>query len=176
MKAKWLLLVIIKSPLSGLILCLQFISTVPAVPAVAAMTFSSYVQTLSAKPQIFGTKKVKVCGNVLDDLSVTLTKGHSCGNWPHLRNGWSDWHEAKRYWVKYVTLTVDLTRDLDLGFLKVRVWNNQIWGMKGLMNMERKGCELIIHDLWVNMVGLVDVRDSDWGDFRHRRAVDTSSF
>ena len=45
--------------------------------------------------------------------------------------------------------------------------------------MERKGCELIIHDhggdLWVTLVGWVDVPYSDWGDFRRWRAVDISS-
>ena len=45
--------------------------------------------------------------------------------------------------------------------------------------MEWKGCESIIHDhdcdLWVTMVGWVDVPYSDWGDFKHRRAVDISS-
>ena len=46
--------------------------------------------------------------------------------------------------------------------------------------MECKGCESIIHDhdcdLWVTMMGWVDVPYSDWGDFRRRRAVDISSF
>ena len=31
-------------------------------------------------------------------------------------------------------------------------------------------------DLWVTMVGWVDVPYSDWGDFRRQRAVDISSF
>ena len=48
-----------------------------------------------------------------------------------------------------------------------------------LIYTERKGCELIIHDhdcdLWVTIVGWVDVLYSDWGDFRRRRAVDISS-
>ena len=49
--------------------------------------------------------------------------------------------------------------------------------MEGLIDMELKGCESIIHDhdLWVTMVGWVDVPKKDWGDFRRRRAVDTSS-
>ena len=36
--------------------------------------------------------------------------------------------------------------------------------MEGLIDMERKGCESIIHDcdLWVTMVGWVDVPDNDW--------------
>ena len=51
--------------------------------------------------------------------------------------------------------------------------------MGGLIDMERNGCELIIHDhdsdLWVTMVGWVDVPDSDWGDFKRQRAIDISS-
>ena len=46
--------------------------------------------------------------------------------------------------------------------------------------MERKGCELIIHDhdpnFWVTIVGWVDVPDSERGNLRRRRAVDTSSW
>ena len=41
------------------------------------------------------------------------------------------------------------------------------------------GFELSIHDhaidLFVTMVGWVDVLDSDWGDFRRQHAVDISS-
>ena len=52
--------------------------------------------------------------------------------------------------------------------------------MGALIDMERKGCELIIHDhdrdLWVTMVGWMDVLESDWGDFRLRNAVDIYSF
>ena len=44
--------------------------------------------------------------------------------------------------------------------------------------MERKGCESPIYDhgrnLWVTVVGWVDVPDSDRDDFRRRRAVDIS--
>ena len=54
---------------------------------------------------------------------------------------------------------------------KVNIWE--------LIDMEGKGCESIFRDhecdLWVTMVGWVDVPDSDWGDFRRRRAVDISS-
>ena len=43
-------------------------------------------------------------------------------------------------------------------------------GVGVLIDTERKGCELIIHDhdcdLWLTMVGWVDVPYSDWGDFR----------
>ena len=48
--------------------------------------------------------------------------------------------------------------------------------MGALIDMERKGCESIIHDhdcdLWVTMVGWVDV---PYSDFRRWRAVDISS-
>ena len=52
--------------------------------------------------------------------------------------------------------------------------------MGRLTDMERKGCELIIHDrdsaLLVTMVGWVDVPDSDWSDFWLRGAINISSF
>ena len=48
--------------------------------------------------------------------------------------------------------------------------------MRTLIEKERKGCESIIHDrdcdLWVTMVGWVDVPYSDWGDFRRWHTVD----
>ena len=53
-------------------------------------------------------------------------------------------------------------------------------GVEALFDMERKGCESIIHDhdcdLWVTMMGWVDVPYSDWGDFKRRHAVDISSY
>ena len=89
-----------------------------------------------------------------------------------------------RYWVNYVTLTFDLTHDLDLV-----VWRSKFeialfeeWGVGGggLLDIDRKGCESIIHDhdcdLWVTMLGWVVVPYSDWGDFRRWRAVDISSW
>ena len=50
----------------------QFVSTAAAA---AAETFAPHVKTVWAKPYISGTKKVKVWENVLNDLSMTLTKG-----------------------------------------------------------------------------------------------------
>ena len=48
------------------------------------------------------------------------------------------------------------------------------------IGIERKGCDLIIHDnerdFCVTMVGWVDVPDSDRDDFRRRRAVNVSSY
>ena len=64
--------------------------------------------------------------------------------WPCLRNSWSDWCESKGRssdgnWVNYVTLTFDLTHDLNLGFLssnfefavsqELLVW--MMWNKKG---------------------------------------------
>ena len=50
---------------------------------------------------------------------------------------------------------------------------------EGLFDIERKGCKLINNDhvrnLCVTMVGLMDVPDSGQGDYRRRRAFDTSS-
>ena len=58
----------------------QFVSAASASAASAtAKTFPSHVKTVSAKPFIFGTNNKWVWGNVLDDLSMTLTQGHSCG-------------------------------------------------------------------------------------------------
>ena len=58
--------------------------------------------------------------------------------WPYLRNGRSDWCETK-----HVTLTFDLTRDLDLGSFEVKFWNSCISGIVGLIDMKWKGSELI---------------------------------
>ena len=132
------------------------------------------------------------------------------------------------YWVPYVTLTFDLTHDLDLGYFKVKFRNSSISGIVGLIDVKWKRGQLIwywadymtlpfdhTHDLdlgveisrseseialshewdgqltWnekdashqfltmiltiVTMVGWADVPDSDWGDFRRRRAVHISS-
>ena len=68
---------IIKSPQSGVTLCLQFVSTASA--SAAATTFASHVKTVWAKPYIFGTKNKWVWGNALDDPAMTLTQGHGCG-------------------------------------------------------------------------------------------------
>ena len=132
------------------------------------------------------------------------------------------------YWVQYVTLTFDLTHDLDLECFKVKFRNGSFSGIVGLIDVKWKRSELIwywadcmtlpfdhTHDLdlgvkisrsdseialsqewegpltWnekdvshpfmtmiltnVTMVGWADITDSDWGDFRHRRAIDISS-
>ena len=52
--------------------------------------------------------------------------------------------------------------------------------MGGLIDMERKGCELVIpdydFDLSGTMVGWVDVPHSDGGDYRCRRAINIFDF
>ena len=72
------------------------------------------------------------------------------------------------------------THDFDLVVSWSKFEINLIGGWGGVIDMERKGWESIIHDhdgdLWVTMVWWVDVPYSDWGDFRCRRAVDMSSF
>ena len=47
------------------------------------------------------------------------------------------------YWLYYVTLTFDLTHDLDLGFFKVNFLNGCISGIVGLIDMKWKWWELI---------------------------------
>ena len=108
--------------------------------------------------------------------------------WTYLRIGPIDVKQTEGasvgYWVNHVTLTFDLTHDLDLvvSRSKVEIALFEEWGGGGgrLIDMERKGCELIIHDhdhdLWVTLVGWVDVLYSDWGDSRCRCAVGISSY
>ena len=47
------------------------------------------------------------------------------------------------YWVQYVTLTFDLTHDLDLGCFKVKFRNSSISRIVGLINVKWEGSELI---------------------------------
>ena len=48
-----------------------------------------------------------------------------------------------QYWVQYMTLTFDLTRELDLGCFKVKFVNSSISGIVGLIDVKWKGSELI---------------------------------
>ena len=132
------------------------------------------------------------------------------------------------YWVQYVTLTFDLTHDLDLGCFKVKfrkalsqellvwlIWNENgselIWYWADCMTLPfdhthdldlgveiwRSESEIALSHEWdsrltwnekdvshlfmtmiltsVTMVGWADVPNSDWGDFRRRRAIDIST-
>ena len=56
------------------------------------------------------------------------------------------------YWVQYVTLTFDLTHDLDLGCFKVKFWNSSISRIFGLIDVKWKGSELIWY--WANCMTL----------------------
>ena len=47
------------------------------------------------------------------------------------------------HWVQYMTFTVDLTHDLDLGCFKVKFRNSSISGIVGLIDVKWKGSELI---------------------------------
>ena len=154
---------------------------------------------LTLKPlvlKIFGTKKVKVLGNVPDELDPRSWLWH----WlrkiclsalqmriPHQIIIWLMWlmqnkkvSASVECWVKYVTLTFDHTHDLDLEVSRSKFWKSLISGMGVLNDMVWKGCELSIHyhdiDLFVTMVGCVDVPDSDRGDFRCPIAIDITSW
>ena len=85
------------------------------------------------------------------------------------------------YWVNYVTLTFHLTYDLDLVVSRSKFETAlfEKWG--GWLTWNERDVSrsfMTIHDcdLWVTMVGWVDVPYSDWGDFKRRRAIDISSF
>ena len=56
------------------------------------------------------------------------------------------------YWVHYVTLTFDLTHDLDLGCFKVKFRNSSISRIVGLIDVKWKGSELIWY--WANCMTL----------------------
>ena len=47
------------------------------------------------------------------------------------------------HWVQYMTLTFDLTHDLDLGCFKVKFRNSSISGIVGLIDVKWTGSELI---------------------------------
>ena len=84
-------------------------------------------------------------------------------------------------WVQYVTLTFDLTHDLDLGCFKVKFQNSSISGIVGLIDVKWKWNGLIWY--WADCMTLpfdhthdldpgVEISRLVWGDFRRRRAVD----
>ena len=56
------------------------------------------------------------------------------------------------YWIQYVTLTFDLTHDLDLGCFKVKFRNSSIPGIVGLIDVKWKGSELIWY--WADCIAL----------------------
>ena len=85
------------------------------------------------------------------------------------------------YWADCMTLPFDQTHDLDLGveisrseseIALSRDWDGRLtWNEKDVSHP-------FMTMIWTSltMVGWADIPDSDWGDFRRRRAVDISSF
>ena len=121
---KCLLFNFIKSPRSGVTLCFQFVSAPSAVSTSAsAKTFPSHVKIVWAKPLIFGTKNIWVWGNVLDDLSLTLTQGHGCGvdkqKFACLHDKVRTTHRITRKHGSFVSLVMLIIR-LDLGEIVLR--------------------------------------------------------
>ena len=67
------------------------------------------------------------------------------------------------YWVQYVTLTFDLTHDLDLGCFKIKFWNSFISGIVVLIDVKWKRSELIWY--WADCMTLPfdPIHDLDLG-------------
>ena len=68
-----------------------------------------------------------------------------------------------RYWVWYVTLTFDLTHDLDLVCFKVKLRNSCISGIVGLIDVKWKGSELIWYWAHCMTLPLDHTHDLDLG-------------
>ena len=62
------------------------------------------------------------------------------------------WSALVGYWVQYVTLTFDLTCELNLGCFMVKFRNSSISGIFGLIDVKWKGSELIWH--WAHCMTL----------------------
>ena len=73
------------------------------------------------------------------------------------------------YWVWYVTMTCDITHDLDLGCFKVKFGNSCISGTVGLIDVKWKGSELIGY--WVNCMTLPFNHDLDIGVSRSESEI-----
>ena len=75
------------------------------------------------------------------------------------------------YWVQYMTLTFDLTHDLDLGCFKVKFRNSSISGIVGLIDVKWKGSELIWY--WADCMTLPFdyTRDLDLGVSRSESEI-----
>ena len=83
------------------------------------------------------------------------------------------------YWADCMTLLFDHTNDLDLGVSRSEseIALSQEWGSRLTTNEKDVNHPFMTILLTcVTMVGWADVPDSDRGNFRSRRAVDTSSF
>ena len=67
------------------------------------------------------------------------------------------------YWIQYVTLTLYLTHDLDLGCFKVIFRNNSISGIAGLIDVKWKRSELIWYWADCMTLPLDHIHDPDPG-------------
>ena len=78
------------------------------------------------------------------------------------------------YWGWYVTLTFDLTHNLDLGCFKVKFRNSCISGIVGLIDVRWKGSELIGY--WTNCMTLPfdHTHDLDLGVSRSESEIASS--
>ena len=121
---------IVKSPRSGVTLCFQFVSaasastSTSASASTAAKTYPSHVKIIWAKPLIFSTKNIWVWGNVLGDLSMTLTQGHRCGidyqKFACLRDKVRTSHRITTKRCSFVALVMRITW-LDFGEILLKV-------------------------------------------------------
>ena len=85
------------------------------------------------------------------------------------------------YWTDCMTLPFDHTYDPDLGVKisrsKSEIALSQEWDCRWTWNEKDVSHPFMTVILTsVTMVGWADVPDCDWGDFRHRRAFDISSY
>ena len=67
------------------------------------------------------------------------------------------------YWVQYVTLTFDLTHDLDLGYFKVKFRNSSNSGIVGLIDVKWKRGQLIWYWAYYMTLPFDHTHDLDLG-------------
>ena len=75
------------------------------------------------------------------------------------------------YWVQYVTLTFDLTDDLDLGCFKVKFRNSSISRIVGLIDVKWKGSELIWYSANCMTLPFDQTHDLDLGVSRSESEI-----
>ena len=121
-------------------------------------------------------------------LNVKYSIGHISGMVGPIDVKWKG--ASVGYWANYVTLTFDLTYDLDLWYSRLifKIALSQEFSLIDVKQKESKPvrywaeCMILpfghTHDLdlVVTMMGCVDVQYNDLGGFRRRRAVDISSY
>ena len=81
------------------------------------------------------------------------------------------------YWANYVTLTFDLTHDIELVVSRSNFEIALFEEWVGWLRWNERDVSwsfMTMTDVWVTLVGWVDVPYSDWGDFRPQRAVEIS--